>query len=76
MYFSGLSRGFRTLSPALQGFRRLEPEVWNGVWDSGIPDFFPDLVHLCKVFVLSLRSHMGSEPILQTLQRDATREEI
>ena len=32
-------------------FRMLEPEVRNGVWDSGIPDFFPDFVNLCIVIV-------------------------
>ena len=28
-------------------YRRLLPEVRNEIWDSGIPKFVPDLVHLC-----------------------------
>ena len=30
----------RTFNPALREFRELEPEVRNGVWDSGIRTFF------------------------------------
>ena len=48
MYIPDFFREFRTLNPALREFRTLDPEVRNGVWDSGIPDFFPDLVHLWK----------------------------
>ena len=47
MYIPDVFREFRTLNPTLREFRMLEPEVRKEVWDSGIPDFFPDLVHLC-----------------------------
>ena len=42
IYIPDFSREFRTLNPALQDFRMVEPEIRNGVWDSGIPD----LVHV------------------------------
>ena len=48
IYIPDFFREIRTLRPTFPESRMLEPEVRNGVWDSGIPDFLPDLVHLCE----------------------------
>ena len=51
-YIPDFFRETRTLNPTLREFRMLDQKLRNGVWDSGITDFYPDVVHLWCVVVV------------------------